>query len=104
VPPDANESFRETPFRRFGEINDFGDVRQIVAGESDNVGPPTLEHSEIGTVVLDLQIDQLDRVSGPPRRLGDEFEADRLEPQKDLGIMKHPGENAEKPHENPPLF
>jgi hypothetical protein len=35
-------------------------------------------------VVLDLQVDQLDLMSRLPCRLGDEFKADRLEPQKEL--------------------
>src|SRR6516165_1285634 len=39
----------------------------------------------------------------PTGRLGDEFETDRLESQKDLGVMENAGENAEKPHSNPPL-
>jgi hypothetical protein len=41
-------------------------------------------------------------VSRLPCRLGDEFKADRLEPQKELRIMKHPGEDTKKPHRNPP--
>jgi hypothetical protein len=39
---------------------------------------------EIGAVVFDLQIDQLDGMSRLARRLGDEFKADRLKSQKEL--------------------
>src|SRR6516162_6669978 len=52
--PDADEYLRETDFRSFGEIDDLGNVRQIVARESDNVRPPAFEHSELRARVLDL--------------------------------------------------
>ena len=54
-------------------------------------------------MVLDLKIYQPDRIPCPAGRLGHEFETDRLKSQKDLGVMEDPGENTEKPHNNPPL-
>ena len=36
-------------------------------------------------MVFDLQIDQLDLVPGPPRRLGDQLEPERFEPQENFG-------------------
>src|SRR6266478_6851675 len=101
MPTHADEQLRETGLRRLGKVNDLGDVRQIIAGEGDDIRSPAFEHSEVGAVVFDLQIDQLDLMSRLPCRLGDEFKADRLKPQKELRIMKHPRENAEKPHSNP---
>jgi hypothetical protein len=79
MPADADEHLRKTDLRRLGEIDDFGDVRQIVAGEGDDVRPPALDHSEIGALVLDLEIDKLDLMPRPPCRLGDEFKADRCD-------------------------
>ena len=70
----AYKYFRKPDFGRLGEIDNFGDVRQIVAREGDKVGAPAFEHLEIGAVVFDLQIDQLDLMSRLPYRLGDEFQ------------------------------
>jgi len=84
MPADADERLRETGLRLFGKIGDLRDVRQIIAGERNDVRPPAFEHPEIGAAVLDLQIDQLDRMSRLPCRLGDEFKADRLKAQKEL--------------------
>jgi hypothetical protein len=50
-------------------------------------------------VILDLQVDQLDRVAGAPRRLGNELEAERLESQNYPRIEERTGMNTEKPHE-----
>src|SRR5215471_4749629 len=102
VPADADKRLREAGFGRLGQIHDLGDVRQIVAAESDDVGPPAFEHSEVGAVVIDLKIYQPYRMPRPTGRLGHEFETDGLQSQKDLGVMENAGENAEKPHSNPP--
>jgi hypothetical protein len=84
MPADADKHLRKTGLRLFGKIDNLGDVRQIIAGEGDDVRPPAFERSEIRAVVFDLQIDQLDLMSRLPRRLSDEFKADRLKPQKEL--------------------
>ena len=60
--------------------------------------------AEIGALVFDLQVEQPHRVPGLPRRRGDQFEADRLEPQKNLRIGQRAGMDAEQPHQSsPPL-
>src|SRR6516162_9007806 len=103
MPSDADERLREAGFGRLGQIHNLGDVRQIIAAEGDDVGPPAFEHSEVSALVLDLKIYQPDRIPRPTGRLGHEFETDGLQSQEDLGVMEDPGENAEKPHNNPPL-
>ena len=58
-------------------------------------------------MILDLQVDQPDRMPGAPRRLGYEFETERLEPQEYPRIEQRAGMDAEKPHQNsctPHLF
>jgi hypothetical protein len=95
VTADADEAMRKPGLRRLGEIDDLGHVRQIVAAKCNDVGTPLVQHPEIGAVILDLQIDQPDLMPGAARRLGDEFEPNRLEPQKDLRIMEHSGIDAE---------
>ena len=100
VPADADKGLRQAGFCRFREIDDLRDVREVVAGKSDDIWPPALEQSQIGGVVLDLQVDQPDRVSGAARGLGNKLETQRLEPQKYPGIEERTGMDAEKPHEN----
>jgi hypothetical protein len=75
VSPDADIGPRKTCLCRLRQIDDLGDVRQIIAGERDDVGPPAVEKAEIGGVILDLQIDDADRVSGSPHCLSDELQA-----------------------------
>ncbi len=103
MPADTDKDPRKAGLCLLGEIDDLGNVRQIVAGERDDVRPPALDHAVIGGVVLDLQIDQLDLMAGLARRLGHQLETDRLEPQKDFGVMEDTGKHAEEPHSNSPL-
>ena len=103
VTADADEDAGKACFRRLGEIDDLGDVRQIIAGERDDVRPPPLDRTEIGAVVLDLKVDQPHLVAGLTRRRGDEFKPERLQPQKDFRIEQRPRMNPEKPHRTFPL-
>ena len=78
VAADADEDARETCLGRLGELDDLGDVRQIVAAKGDDIRLPALDRAEISAPVLDLQVEQPNRVSSLPRRRRDQFEADRL--------------------------
>ena len=78
VTADADEDAGEARFRRFGEIDDLGDIGQVVAGKRDDIRPPALDGSEICTVVFDLKVDQSDLVAVLPRGRGDQFEPERL--------------------------
>ena len=100
---DADKAAGQARLCRLGQVDDLGDVCQIVAGKRDEVRPPLVEEPEKGGMVLDLQVDQLHRVAGAPRRLGDEFETERLQSQKYSRIEQRTGMNAEKPHGNPLL-
>ena len=52
-----------------------------------NIRPPLRDHAVIVVVVLDLQVDQ--RTACPARRAaGHQFKAQRLEPQKHLGVQQ----------------
>ncbi len=55
-------------------------------------------------MVLDLQVDQPHRMPGRARRGGDEFETQRLEPKKHLGVEQRARMNPEKPHRIFPLI
>ena len=102
MPADADEHAGKARLGGLGEIDDFGNVRQVVAAEGDGVGLPALDRAEIGALVLDLEIEQAHRMAGLPRRRGDELEADRLEPQEYLRIGHRAGMDAEQPHQNSP--
>ncbi len=95
---DADEHIREARFGRPGEIDDLGHVRQIVAAKGDHIGPPACQRAEIGALAFDLQVEEPHRMSGLARRTGDDFETDRLEPQKNLRIGKRAGMDAEHAH------
>ena len=50
-------------------------------------------------MVLDLQVDQLDCVTGAPYRLRDELEAERLKSKEYLRIEQRARVDAEESHE-----
>ena len=101
MPADADKRPRRAHFCRLSEIDDFGDVRQVVTGERDNVGLPALQQAKIGAVILDLQIDEQDVVSSTSRRLRNELEPQRFEPQKNLCVEQWRRMNTEKTHATP---
>ena len=49
-------------------------------------------------MVLDLKVDQPDLVAVVPRRRGDEFEPERLQPQKNLRVEQRARMDPEKSH------
>ena len=64
MPANADECPRIACLCRLREIDDLGNVRQIVAGKRDDVRPPIPQQAKIGAMVLDLQIDEPDLVAG----------------------------------------
>ena len=100
---DTDKNIGETGLCRLCQVDDFRDVRQIIAGKGDDIRAPALDHPEIGAMVLRLQIDQRDGVTGLAHRLGDEFEAKRFEPQKNLCVHERARMDPEKPHRAFPL-
>jgi hypothetical protein len=49
-------------------------------------------------MILDLQIENFDGVSGTPRRFCDQFEAERLEPKKYSRVKQWSGMNKQQSH------
>src|SRR5271170_2246606 len=98
VAADGNKDAGKARFRRFGEIDDLGHVRQIITGERDDIRLPPLDRAEIGAVVLDLKVEQPDMVAISPRRRRNELKPERLKPQKDFRIEQWTRMNPEKPH------
>jgi hypothetical protein len=74
VPADTDEYFGPARLRRLRKVDDFGDVREIVAGKRHNVRLPALQQAKICPMILDLQVNEADVVSGAPHRLGNELE------------------------------
>ena len=97
-PPTQTKTLGKARLRRLGEIDDLGHVRQVVAGKRDDIRPPMFDGPQISAVILDLQVDQPNRVPGPTHRLGDELEPERLQPQKHLGVKQRARMDPEKPH------
>ena len=83
VTADADKNPRQPRLRRLCEINNRRNIGEVVAGKRDDIRAPAFEQSEIRSLVLGLQIDQPHRVAGAPRRLSDQLETQRLEPQED---------------------
>src|SRR6516162_4476446 len=100
VPADANKGPWQPLLRRLCKIDDLWNISEVIAGKSNNIRPPAIEQSKIRGVILDLQIDQPCRVAGAPCRLGNQLEAERLEPQEYPRIEERAGMDAEKSHEN----
>ncbi len=98
VPADTDEHIGKARFGGLGQIDDFRDIGEVVAGERDDIRAAPCEPAEIGAVVLDLEIDQLDLMAGAPRRLRDELKAQRLQSQKDLRVHQWARMNAQQPH------
>ena len=83
---DANEGARQHRLGFLGEVDDLRDIGEIVAGEGNKVRLPFRDQPVIGSVVLDLQIDQADRMAGTARSLRDQLHTQRLELQEYLGV------------------
>ena len=99
VPADADENARQPRLRRLREVDDLRNVRQVVAREGDDIGPPSLDQAqEESRCDLDLQIDQPHLVPGGARRRGDQLQPERLEPQEYLCVHQRAGMDAENFH------
>ena len=61
---DEHKTLRQCVFREFGQIDNFRHVRQIIAGEGHDIGPPGMKERRIIPMSLDLQINEAYRVSG----------------------------------------
>jgi hypothetical protein len=101
VAADADEGARQRQFRGFGQIDDFGYIGEVVAGEGDKVRPPLRNQAVIVGVAFDLQIDDPDRVAGASRGLRHEFEAQWLEAEEDIREQQRAGMNEQHTHVNP---
>ncbi len=86
---------RRTAMRFLREVNDFGDVREIVERKSDRVGLPIVERAEVIAVTENLQIEYPNVMAGAPGRFRDEFESQRFEPEVNLRIHQRAGMDKE---------
>ncbi len=57
-----DQAFRKPRTGRFGQINNFGDVCQVIARKSHGIRLPLVDHAEVVAVSLSLQIDDLNVV------------------------------------------
>ena len=82
--------------RRLGEVEDLRHIGEVVDREGHRIGLPAVEQPEIVRLGLDLQVDQLDLVTGAPRRGGHELEPERLEAEIDLRVHQTAGMNGQE--------
>jgi len=73
-------------FGLLGEVNDFRDVGEVVARESNEIRPPFGDKPAIVLVPFNLKICEPNRMAGPSGCLCHQFEAERLKPQKHARI------------------
>ena len=86
VAADENEGIGKLRARSLREIEDFRDVGEVIARERDDVGLPLIDDAKIIALSFRLEIDQLHLVPRVADGGRDEFQAQRLEPQVNLGI------------------
>src|SRR5206468_4669900 len=67
------------------EVDDLGDVGQVVEREADHLGPPGAERPAIVAVPPDLEVEQPNLVARRRERRPDPLDPERLEPEIDLG-------------------
>ena len=67
------------------EVDDLGDVGQVVEGEADHLGPPGAERPAIVAMPEDLEVEQPDLVPRRRERRPDPLDPEGLEPEVDLG-------------------
>lgn len=98
VSADEYETMRLQLLYELGEIDDFGNVGEIAAGEAEDVGAPVAHEAVEVAVRFDLQVDQADIVSclAHCRRHG--FEPERLESEEYAGVHQAAGMNGEHLH------
>ena len=95
---DAHQATRQPLLCELGEVDDLGNVREIIAGERDCIGPPIPEPAFEVAMALDLQVDEPHLVAGSARRLRHQLEPKRLQAQKDLGVHERARMDREKLH------
>ena len=94
----ANKGVRQQVARRSRQINNFGNVCEIIAAERDHIWPPAVNRAEKIPVRFALQIDQLYRVPGAFRCCGHKLEPERLQPKINLRIHQTTGMNRKEFH------
>ena len=95
-PPMEQEAIGLSGLDRLGEIDDLGNVGEVVAGEGDDVRPPLRDEAMIRRVALHLQIDQPHIVTRAARRFRNELKAERLEFGERLGVKQRTGGRTNK--------
>ena len=93
-----DEGLRTQRPRGLCQVDQLGNVRQIVAGECHNIGLPLVDLPEEVGVTLHLKIEQANLVPGTPQLGGDELDSQRLQPQEDLRVQERAGMNGQYFH------
>src|SRR5579872_3757696 len=99
MPADKNERLRKNLFRNFRQVDDFGNVCEIVSGETDRFGPKSLQLCPKVAMRKDLQIEHPDLMPGAPDGRCHALHSERLETQINLAVHQGAGMNQKNFHQ-----
>ena len=104
VSADKHKDIRPPSLGLLGQVDDLGDVGEVIARKRDHVGPPVVDRLQVTVLALDLEIEQPDLMSGLTRRLRDQLQTERLQAEEDLGVHERAGMHGEQSHVASPLY
>src|SRR5215510_7835079 len=94
----TDETASQSQLGSLCQVDDLGDIGQVVARKRDKIRLPLCDQTVIVGVALDLQIDDSHRVVGTPRRLRHQFEAQWFKTQKDVRVEQRTRMNEKQSH------
>ncbi len=80
------------------EIDNFRNVGEVVAGESDDIRPLVIHNFKVILVGFRLEIDEPHVVPGTSNNLSHDFQSQRLKPKEDFRVHERTWMNGEKLH------
>jgi len=98
VAADQYEAFGQQAFRQFRQIDDLGQIGEIISRERDDVRSPCRHRAGEARGRVGLQVHQPDFVAALARTSRHQLEPQRLEPEKHLRIHQRAGMDREELH------
>jgi hypothetical protein len=94
-----HEAARPLRLDRFRQIDDFGNVGEVVAGKADRIRTPFADQPLQIAMRFDLQVEQPDLVPGFTKDGRNHLQAERFESQEHAGVHQATGMYGEHLHE-----
>ena len=102
VAPDEHEGVGPPGASQLRQIDDLGNIRQVVARECHHVRLPVIDEPEVVLVRGRLQIDEPGLVARPADGGRDQLEPEGLEAQEDLRVHQGTGVDGQDSHGSAP--